>query len=611
MTNQFSTYFTSYNSGIQFRYITDLIATPDSGFLYVVFYSNPGLLIRESTLFKIGRNSWSFVFPTDFPGEYVSSVSLTSDGNYACQGSDTIYVITPSGQRVPNPSNSAIYLINQYSDGNQLVKEQNILRFQDSVSNVLESVPATGKYLANDSLLFAVRSDSLSRLSLLDGSTLWTSSTSAIRDFDFSNSEGCIWLNTGGDLAFIDSVGNVSQSKTFQFPLHGLKLVRKLPSGLYLTGGAYPSNRFFYTADYLYSSFIATLDSTGNGVIDSTSIVWPLDVNRDYTISYSDIAYLNLAYGAQGPSRDIWPDIRGNPPYFQSDFAVDWVGIFCNGINYKHADINGDGVVDSLDFIPFKSFHGSIVQVYLRKGTESKLLSTPDFSIVPERNIVAPGDTVRFFFVIGNTLNQVDSLCVFAFGVCNTSGNFDPSFVRMEVLDSDFGQLSEFRIDTSGVYPGFLLLRFMLSRLDLQNRNRLFDTLGYVDLKVYDTISVSQTDQLSFESIIALDNCGNERAVIPVSNPILIQTSINSIHEAVLQQFNMFPVPAKNKVNLIFSSQGIKNIRVTDMLGKVILDMQTDLIKTEIKTEGLAEGMYIVSVNEQPVFDNQLLIVTH
>jgi len=78
-----------------------------------------------------------------------------------------------------------------------------------------------------------------------------------------------------------------------------------------------------------------------NGVI-CPNLVWPGDSNNDGTVDHFDFLSWGLAYGNTGAAR---PNATTN---WEGQQAPDWP-VSIEGVNGKHQDCNGDGVVDSLD----------------------------------------------------------------------------------------------------------------------------------------------------------------------------------------------------------------------------------------------------------------------
>jgi len=77
--------------------------------------------------------------------------------------------------------------------------------------------------------------------------------------------------------------------------------------------------------------------------------VWPGDVNLDGRVNGLDFLFLGLANGASGPPRSPAAtafEAQPAPANWQQSFPLNEWGI---RVNYKHADCNGDGVVDLQD----------------------------------------------------------------------------------------------------------------------------------------------------------------------------------------------------------------------------------------------------------------------
>ena len=73
-----------------------------------------------------------------------------------------------------------------------------------------------------------------------------------------------------------------------------------------MTGGAFIFTDAF--PDGLmrdYSAFVASLDSEGNGLLQTTTLMWPGDANNNQNYSFVDDAlYTMVALGDTGPKRD-------------------------------------------------------------------------------------------------------------------------------------------------------------------------------------------------------------------------------------------------------------------------------------------------------------------
>ncbi|MBK7872749.1 MAG: T9SS type A sorting domain-containing protein [Saprospiraceae bacterium] len=80
--------------------------------------------------------------------------------------------------------------------------------------------------------------------------------------------------------------------------------------------------------------------------------VFPGDANNDGIINNLDILYIGYAYGTIGPMRS---SIDGTTP---EAITLPWTQLFPDSTNFIHADTDGNGIVDFLDFVPVFNNYG-------------------------------------------------------------------------------------------------------------------------------------------------------------------------------------------------------------------------------------------------------------
>lgn len=107
---------------------------------------------------------------------------------------------------------------------------------------------------------------------------------------------------------------------------------------------------YIFSDNGSYDVFLKASNATCTGTMLQTIqvnscplIVWPGDFNYDGVTNNYDLLHWGWAAGAGGAARPnasfAW---QGQP-------CTDWAGIQQDGINYKHADGNGNGVIDNAD----------------------------------------------------------------------------------------------------------------------------------------------------------------------------------------------------------------------------------------------------------------------
>ena len=109
--------------------------------------------------------------------------------------------------------------------------------------------------------------------------------------------------------------------------------------------------------------------------------VYPGDVNKDGIVNGLDVLVLATNLGEAGPSRN-------GPLAWQPLYAEDWEAKTIYGINLKHSDCNGDGVIDTLDLNVINNHWGFRNDGY-NPGTDVRhgdnfVIDFPD--TIPERS---------------------------------------------------------------------------------------------------------------------------------------------------------------------------------------------------------------------------------
>ncbi|MFN8393515.1 MAG: T9SS type A sorting domain-containing protein [Bacteroidia bacterium] len=151
--------------------------------------------------------------------------------------------------------------------------------------------------------------------------------------------------------------------------------------------------------------------ATATPIIDP-DCVWPGDANHDYVADLNDFLAIGVAFGDTGSARpnavSTW---MGQP-------AQDWLNWFPNGTNYKHADSDGNGLVDFPDTVSV-SLHQGLT--HLKTGT---VTGGVPLLIRPRMVPFAGQDSVELIVTLGDGLFPADSVYGLSFQM-----HYDPSDV--------------------------------------------------------------------------------------------------------------------------------------------------------------------------------------
>ena len=145
-----------------------------------------------------------------------------------------------------------------------------------------------------------------------------------------------------------------------------------------------------------------TLSSTHTVMVSNCDTVWPGDANSDFVASNQDVLTIGLLYGDTGPAR--------------TGATTNWVGQLCNnwntvlnGVNAKHADCDGDGMVDSADTWVVNLNYG---QTHLKGGDDQQAKNTafPALYFDMTGIVFAAGQQVTIPIKLGTTTTNMQNI---------------------------------------------------------------------------------------------------------------------------------------------------------------------------------------------------------
>ncbi len=148
-------------------------------------------------------------------------------------------------------------------------------------------------------------------------------------------------------------------------------------------------------------------------VVDSTNVtidytcIWPGDTNFDGIVNHYDLQNIGLHYGATGSSRNA-PIVA-----FNAAQSANWSQQTNGGLDLKHVDANGDGIISSSDQDVILANFGKSWGNYT-PPVDSAISS---LRIIPQINIVQNGVEEEFFirYSLENSVDTTTNLYGLAF----------------------------------------------------------------------------------------------------------------------------------------------------------------------------------------------------
>ncbi|MBK6838679.1 MAG: hypothetical protein IPG90_10735 [Bacteroidetes bacterium] len=128
--------------------------------------------------------------------------------------------------------------------------------------------------LHHDTTLYRLSGNTLSKLDGMTGSVISSIpfTQTGLPEIQMLKDGGwCVYNST--TINRFDSNGVSKFTSTISLPKNGMNYVGGQSDGSLITGGTYRSKRpIFY--EYDFSSFIGTIDTSGNSIMDSTTQIW-------------------------------------------------------------------------------------------------------------------------------------------------------------------------------------------------------------------------------------------------------------------------------------------------------------------------------------------------
>ncbi|MCI5055568.1 MAG: T9SS type A sorting domain-containing protein [Flavobacteriales bacterium] len=342
--------------------------------------------------------------------------------------------------------------------------------------------------------------------------------------------------------------------------------------------------------------------------LHADSLVWPGDANNDGIANVFDIIPVGLGYNGSGPIRQNASTAWVGQP------GIDWGWTAQNNIDAKHADADGNGIIDFNDVLPILSNYG----LTHNKGED---LQTHQSSVNLSLDIVTDtagiSSVVTAIINLGDQQNSVDS--VYAI-VCTI--NYDPALVdttsvHVNYSNSWLGDINNtndmIKIDTNLASAG--KVEIGLTRTNQMNTNG-FGEIAAIDIITIDDLSGKQNNyetlNLTLSNVKVISYEQMEKAVSLINDSLVITDDPLVGTEEIVEQksLRIFPNPSNGEVTVLIDSE-IETVRMNIMsiTGEMVYNK---LIRTRqnLNLSDLNPGTYIVSIeSSEGIVKQQKLVL--
>ena len=358
-----------------------------------------------------------------------------------------------------------------------------------------------------------------------------------------------------------------------------------------LSGGGYT-----LTEGFLQPDMFVIL---GGSPADS---VWPGDANSDLVADMYDLLAIGIGYGKSGPAR---MNASNN---WQAQFANNWSDSLLSGVNYKHIDCNGDGIIDENDTLAINLNYGLTHNKTTATEEENAPVLYPEFLT----DSLSPGDTAFINLNLGADTMIVDSLYGIAFNVLLDTNLVEMSTLKVVFDNSWLGDKATNMITLVKSFDDGNV-NIALTRTDLNNQ------MGYGALAQMIIMIDDLSGKNGVNEIIKVE-VGNARLIsrreelLPYQtgcDSACIMTDATAITHPDWDGMEVYPNPANESFKIGLSHFRPVTLRLLDMKGKEVLTSKEFIHENTIPTANIASGVYLLQLESKESKMTRKLVVKH
>ena len=291
--------------------------------------------------------------------------------------------------------------------------------------------------------------------------------------------------------------------------------------------------------------------------------VWAGDANADFTCDNYDVLNIGIANGSTGVTRP------GATTTWQAEWCANWANSFINNINHKHADCNGDGVVDNVDLASITANYG---QVHFKNSNigQYKTLGLPDLRCDVSSVQAHRGSTISIPIMLGSSSSLMNDF----YGISATvellnAKTSAPIGVSKNV--SWIGNTSNSFEFEKSIAPNKTAFTFV--RNDHQNLITQQGQIGELSFPIDMTSVIGSKVIIQFSNIKMIKANGAEITdynVLQDSLTILAPTALNEFEQQ--NTINIYPNPVKSKTTISIKTDRAQDYKMVlyDVVGRLV-----------------------------------------
>ncbi len=325
--------------------------------------------------------------------------------------------------------------------------------------------------------------------------------------------------------------------------------------------------------------------------VDLCSAVWPGDVRVDGLVNVIDYWAVGLSFNKTGP-------IRPNATIqWQPELAPDWstTFTFIEETNRKHADCNGNGIINIQD-------HEAIAQNWGLTHSFFSGGNVPDYAktLTPMalRQTESGGGQLRVAFDLGNLSHAVEGFSGLGFRVETTGGTLDDfSFDVSESWAGVQGEDLETMVIPLGANAWYVAM--------VRTAKNPVSGNGAIGRLVFPS---GWPENIQITEGLVLLNKSEIYALDPLNlSPEQTSTTVRETPAGVLQ---VYPNPATTTVQLVLpENTGSGTVQVLDSRGSILQEATLSGTMHQLDIKNCPAGIYVIRIQTDKGFLQKKLVI--
>lgn len=368
-----------------------------------------------------------------------------------------------------------------------------------------------------------------------------------------------------------------------------------------LAGASYEcSGLTVYPVDITCISAVTTSQAE-NIMCDYIECIYPGDANLDSKANVTDLLNIGFGYGTEGPAR---PSASED---WEAQTSQDWAQNTPTGINYKHLDSNGDGLINEIDknaigynYLPEPTFNTT---TYDSDVAELSINFNIDTLTIDE-------DSPNAFFVeatidLGSADAPVEDIHGLSFML-----EYGQDLLPPHAISYDYNSESFFGEDSDVLWIDHEL--YQLGRNDIALTRKsgsttngygtIFTTSFVIIVDIIDGRAEEITPfTVRLRSVEVIDSEGSpipvnegEAATFFIHDKRTV--SSNRSIKSKKSPIKLSPNPANTFINIDTENTELQEVNIYDACGNLILSNTISGSNDILNISSLNEGLYIVHI---------------